>query len=64
MNRTVLACLIAALVGVLAVVAGVFVVFGYGWALIVGGGLLAASSALLINVDAEERDGESSPAPP
>lgn len=61
MSRLLLAA-IGVLAGVASIVAGVVVVFGWGWALIVGGVICALSSALLI--DLEESDGEPSPASP
>lgn len=61
MTRFRVACL-GVLIGLCAVVAGVVVVFGVAWALIVGGAACVASSALL--VDVEEGDGESSSARP
>lgn len=61
MNRL-LAAALGVLVGLVAVVAGVCLVFGVGWSLIVGGVFVAVGSALVIDV--KESDAESSPARP
>ncbi len=61
MSRLLVASL-GVLLGLTALVGGVVLVFGPGWALIVGGVLLAAASLLLIDV--KESDAESSPARP
>lgn len=50
MTRVLFASLLV-FVGVALATAGMFIVFGLGWALIVGGAALALAAALLIDVE-------------